>query len=142
MPAVPEGDDRPAHGLIVKLKAVRSVPAGLGSAPVSPERLKLNQVLAAAGVAPRSLRAIGHAAQHLDFGRTLGSAEAGRMAQRLRDRPEVEWGLANVRERRLQATPLPDDPLFADPWWLRSVAGSSANAIADRRRGVPGFETA
>lgn len=128
-------DDAPARGLIVKLK----------TAPQSaalPESLRLSRVLAAAGVAPQRLRPVGRAAQHLDFDRLLGAAEAARMAQRLRGHAEVEWVVANTREQRLQAAAPPDDVLYPAQWWLRGIGGSNANVIGDRLRGVPGFASA
>ena len=129
-------DDRPARGLLVQLKS-RPALDGRG------EALRLAHVLAAAGIAPRRWRAVGRAAQHLDFERPLGPAEAAGLAQRLRAQPEVEWVVTNSRERRLDADSQqpPNDPLYGAQWWLHSVAGSNANALADRRRGVPGFET-
>src|SRR5690606_18216506 len=60
-------------------------------------------------------------------------------------RPEVEWVVPNEREKRLT---VPQDPLFAasamgsGQWWLFPAAGSNANDIEDRRRGVPGLLSA
>lgn len=131
----PSPDEAPARGLIVKLRF----------APQSttlPESLRLNRVLAAAGVAPQRLRPVGRAAQYLDFDRLLGPTEAEQMAERLRGHAEVEWVVANTREHRLQAAAPPDDSLYPGQWWLRGIGGSNANVIGDRLRGVPGFASA
>ncbi|MEO7151872.1 MAG: S8 family peptidase [Burkholderiaceae bacterium] len=125
----------PARGLLVKLLPV-------AGAQTKADALRLQQALAAAGVAPKRTRAVGRAAQHLDFERVLDAAEAADLAQRLRRQPEVEWVVPNTREQRLEAPIRPNDPLYASQWWLHPVAGSNANVLADRRRGVPGFETA
>ena len=153
----------PSAGLIVKL---RDAPAQrdalvLGLAPQaalpfeSPQaRLqaqnavraeRLRQVLAVAGLAQARLRPVGRAAQLLDFGHPLAAVDAQRMAEQLRQRPEVEWVVTNDREQRQQ---VPNDPYFAatassaGQWWLRAAGGSSANALADRLRGVPGLQSA
>ena len=126
-------DAGPANGLIVKLRS--PLVAGGLEAP------RLARAMAAAGVSPLRLRAVGRA-HHLAFGRPLERAEAGALAQRLRRQPEVEWVVPNTRERRLDADAPPNDPLFGNQWWLHAVAGSNANAIGDRRRGVPGFDAA
>ena len=153
----------PSAGLIVKL---RDAPAQrdalvLGLAPqaalpfetpqarlqaqnaVRAERLR--RVLAVAGLAQARLRPVGRAAQLLDFGHPLAAVDAQRMAEQLRQRPEVEWVVTNDREQRQQ---VPNDPYFAatasstGQWWLRAAGGSSANALADRLRGVPGLQSA
>ena len=124
-------DAGPANGLIVKLRAA--------SGPGDGQPLRLARVLTAARLAPLRMHAVGYA-HHLAFARPLERAEAVALAQRLRDQPEVEWVVPNTREQRLDAQAPPNDPLFASQWWLQSVAGSNANALADRRRGVPGFD--
>jgi serine protease len=53
--------------------------------------------------------------------------------------PEVEWVEPNRRERRLQGPPT--DPLYANQWWLQPVAGTNAQVLDARRRGVAGFQT-
>ena len=126
-------DAGPANGLIVKLR--------LTGVPGDAETPRLARAMAAAGVAPLRLRAVGRA-HHLAFGRPLARADASAIAQRLRSQPEVEWVVPNTREQRLDADAPPNDPLFASQWWLHAVAGSNANAIGDRRRGVPGFDAA
>ncbi len=89
---------------------------------------------------------VGASAQVLRFARPLTPEQATRVAERLAARPEVAWVEPNVREKR-QAVALnpPWDPYFAGTegqWWLQSVQGSNASAIANRLRGVPGFLTA
>jgi serine protease len=57
--------------------------------------------------------------------------------------PEVAWAVPNTRERRLQAAGSPpSDPFFGSQWWLQPVSGSDGVSIAQRLRGVPGFQTA
>ncbi len=126
-------DAVPANGLIVKLRSPRV--AGDAEAP------RLARAMTAAAVAPLRLRAVGRA-HHLGFGRLLERADANAIAQRLRSQPDVEWVVPNTREQRLDSEEKPNDPLYANQWWLHAVAGSNANAIGDRRRGVAGFEAA
>jgi len=155
-----------AHGLIVRLKApLPHTAAGLaaaapGRAPalasrarLQQEHLRWQQVLAgaalggASGRAAPALRPVGRDQQWVDFGRPLSGAEAQALATRLALQPEVDWVAPNTRESLLQALPpepyvAPDDPLFAQQWWLRAAGGSNANAPAERLRGVPGFQRA
>ncbi len=143
----------PALGLIVKLKDPASTPAQPTggrekAASVRPEPLeRLQRVLAEARLKPMRLRPSGRSGQHLDFGRLLPGAEAEQLAAQLRARPDVEWVVPNVREKRLQVVQ-PQDPHFpagaftTGQWWLHPVAGSSQNAVRDRLRGVPGIQTA
>ena len=111
---------------------------------------RVRQALSAAGLQDARLqearvRPVGRAAQLLDFGGPLSAAEAQHMAEQLRRQPGVEWVALNERERRLQ---VPNDPYFAasatssGQWWLRAASGSSANALPDRLRGVPGLQPA
>ena len=143
--SVSQGAERSAHGLIVKLRdataheAQLSLAPGPGATPAEARNARMQRVIDAAAVAVAGLRPVGRSALHLDFGHVLAGAEAERLAARLRARPEVEWVVANERERRLQ---VPGDPYFSSQWWLKSVSGSNANALADRLRGVPGFQSA
>jgi serine protease len=106
---------------------------------------RVRQALSAAGLRDARLRPVGRAAQLLDFGGPLSAADARAMADALRRQPGVEWVALNERERRLQ---VPNDPYFAasatsrGQWWLRAAGGSSANALPDRLRGVPGLQPA
>ncbi|HET9978781.1 MAG TPA: S8 family serine peptidase [Burkholderiaceae bacterium] len=89
---------------------------------------------------------VGASAQLLRFERALSAAEAGRIAARLAADPAVAWVQPNTRERRMggAANP-PNDPYFAGrnfQWWLQPLAGSDANVLVDRLRGVPDFQTA
>jgi len=144
---------RPAHGLIVQLKQApsheslqRAHTLSAEGSPAEAERQRVRQVLAHAGLADARLRPVGRAAQLIHFDRVLGAAEAQALAERLRKRPEVDWVVPNERERRLQT--VPNDPMFGatasstGQWWLHPVAGSNANAIRDRLRGVAGVQSA
>ena len=86
---------------------------------------------------------VGASAHVLRFAQPLSVEQAERVMARLAARPEVAWVGLNTREQRQAvASNAPSDPYFggsAGQWWLQTVAGSDANAIADRRRGVPGF---
>jgi len=137
-------DERPAHGLIIKWKAAVREQALFAQDAEQHVRALLGK----SGLAVTRTRPVGETAQHLDFGRVLPAAEARQMAERLAARPDVEWVVPNVRERRLQATNPPNDPFFATTatrigqWWLYTKFGSNSNAIAERRRGVPDFQSA
>ncbi|WP_298833557.1 S8 family serine peptidase [uncultured Piscinibacter sp.] len=128
--------DGAAHGLIIKL---RDASDGSAAPPG-----KLQRVLAEAGISARA-RGVGRRSQHLDFGRRLSAEEARSLGERLARQPEVEWVVPNERERRLT---VPADPLFASSfsssgqWWLFAAGGSNANDIEERRRGVPGVQSA
>lgn len=141
----------PAHGLIVKLREagderVRLLSADAALAARSDRRARLERVLDGIGMgAPARMRGVGAAFHHIDFGRRLDGAEAERLAERLRARPEVEWVVPNERERRLVT---PSDPQFpagasgGGQWWLFPAGGSNANDINERLRGVPGVQAA
>ena len=142
--AAADGEPRPANGLIVKLRDAsahsRAQALGAGHASEGGATQRLQRVLATAGITRYAAQPSGRAAQRLDFGRVLAGAEAHRIAAQLRANPEVEWVVANEREQRLQSAP--NDPYFAQQWWLATPGGSNANAIEDRRRGLAGFEAA
>lgn len=138
--AVHAGEGRPVGSLIVKLREAPPHAAGLPGA-----RQRAARVLADVGVAGERLRPVGRAAQRVDLGRRLGGTELEATLARLRASPDVEWAVPNTRERRLQ---VPGDPLYAagptstGQWWLFPAGGSNANDIEDRRRGVPGVQSA
>src|SRR5881628_1302583 len=145
---------RPAHGLIVKLKdapAHEVAQSAAGAARAQAEQGRMRRVLAEAGVAAdlgeARMRPSGRSAQLLRFARPLAADEAQALAQRLRQRADVEWVVPNEREQRQQLV-TPNDPMFPETtgnlgqWWLRPAGGSNANALKDRMRGVPGIQTA
>ncbi len=134
--------DAPAH---VSLRRLMGAARAEAKARAEAHAARVRDVLAGAGLGKAHQRPAGRAAQVLDFGHALAPADALRMAERLRQRPEVEWVALNEREQRQQ---VPDDPYFAasagssGQWWLRSATGSGANVLADRLRGVPGLQSA
>jgi serine protease len=138
-----------AHGLIVRLKQAPAHRALMRErALAAHEGRRWDELLEQSGIERRGARAVpnrrnvGRDQVLLDFGRPLAPEETEAIAGRLRRRPEVDWVAPNVREQRQQITnPTPSDPLFAQQWWLHGAGGSNANALADRRRGVPGFLT-
>jgi serine protease len=138
---------QPSQGLIVRLKDAppheRLQPRDGAQAQAESERWQ--RVLREAGLsgasgqrAPR-LRPVGRDQQWLDFGRRLSADETARWALRLRRRADVDWVDINTLEHRLA---VPRDPQFGLQWWLLPAGGSNANALADRLRGVPGFQRA
>jgi serine protease len=148
-----------AHGLIVKLKEGASASAlqSVGSDEMAGRRERLQRVIqsaSAGGPTVRSARTFARIAQRLDFGRPLQADEAERLMAKLRAHPDVEWVEPHTRERRLA---IPNDCYYPSPtrslvscgqvtsvgqWWMYPVGGESTDAIANRRRGVAGFETA
>ncbi len=127
------------NGLIVKLRERPADAAAQDSADT-----RLDRVLRVAGMGAHA-RHLGARSRHLDFGARLPREEAQRLALRLAESPEVEWVVPNERERRLD---VPQDPRFAasyqgsGQWWLFPAGGSNANDIEERRRGVPGVQSA
>jgi serine protease len=153
----------PADGLIVRLKQpLAHATAGLvPGAPSSRAAQALHErelarwlgLLERSALSGRSgrvapqLHPVGRDQQWLDFGHPLPAEEAHALMQRLARQPEVDWVAPNAREQRLQAAAPepyvpPDDPLFAQQWWLRPAGGSDGNAPPQRLRGVPGFQRA
>ena len=139
-----KGEPGPANGLIVKLKDApareRAQALGVGHAFEDGGTLRLRRVLGTIGITRYRSQPAGRAAQRLDFGRVLKGEDAAHIAAQLRANPEVEWVVANEREQRLQGAP--NDPYFAQQWWLGNPGGSNSNALTARLRGVPGFEGA
>lgn len=122
-----------ANGLIVKMR---------DESPSAKSRV--DSALAKAGFKGKA-RGLGARSKQLDFGRRLSSEEAAQLARKLAALPDVEWAVPNEREGRLA---VPQDPLFAasvsssGQWWLFGAGGSNLNDIDDRRRGVPGVQSA
>jgi serine protease len=92
------------------------------------------------GLGRRLLCGCGLDQWRLAFDAGLTTDEAQRLADRLRQRPEVAWVEPDTREPLAQSAP--SDPLYSQQWWLQPAGGTNANALAERRRGVPGFQTA
>ena len=151
-PRTPErADEVPVRGLIVRLREA-AAHAEVQALPVqSPGRERhqgrWQRVIeesdlprGARGEAPR-WRPVGRDQHLVDFERPMSRAQALALAEKLAARPDVAWVDFNVRERRLQ---VPTDPFFANgsQWWLRPAGGTDQNVIADRLRGVAGFQTA
>lgn len=90
--------------------------------------------------------AVGASAQRLAFERPLPLEQAQALANRLAARSEVAWATPATRERRLQTAANPPNDLyfagFDGQWWLQPVQGSDGLPLAQRLRGVPGFQTA
>lgn len=133
-----------ADGLIVRLRdapvhETRQARRPQGNADVDGARWQ--RVFSRSQLAPRRMQPTGRASQLLDFGHRLDAAEARRLADRLRENPEVLWVEPNLRERRLMT---PNDFFFADnsngQWWLHP--GTDASAATNKLRGAPGFLTA
>lgn len=140
----------PALGLIVRMKpgtASRSLAYGAAAGTEQAQSqdaaatARLASAVASTSLKPQHIKDRGDRRQLLDFGRMLSGEEAQRMAEELRARPDVEWVVPNEREQLLQAV-TPDDSNFGNQWWLFPASGSSANVVSDRRRGVPGIQTA
>lgn len=157
----------PVNGLIVRLRDApahaevereQALSRDRRSARGEKHRERLQRVLREAALdraaidvpsAP-TIGATGRASQLLRFDKPLTLEQAQRLARRLAARGDVLWAEPNVRERRLQSS-TPSDPYFgasaSNPfneegqWWLFPVGGASGNVLADRRRGVPGFQT-
>jgi serine protease len=140
-------DEAPAHGLIVRLKQPVAHIPNPRTRDAGPESARWRRVLGEAGLSGASgrreprVRPVGRDQQLVEFERPLSRGEAVQIADKLRQRPDVEWVEPNLRQRRLQAT-APSDPLFAQQWWLQPVSGGNANLLDARRRGVAGFQTA
>lgn len=96
------------------------------------------------GLGDWRLEPVGAASQLLLPPTPLTQAQAAHWKAVLAARPEVAWVEEDVREPLQQAV-VPNDPWFAGAsgqWWLQTVAGSNSVPLAERRRGVPGVQTA
>lgn len=139
------------HGLIVRLRDddAAATPARATRSALHPaaaarwQALLADPALAAAGsvhAAP-----VGRAAARIGFPQALDIAEADAWIRRLAARPDVAWVEADRREPLAAAAPAPDDPYFAGDqgqWWLAPAGGNDLRPLAERRRGVPGVQTA
>ena len=157
-PALAANDAPMANGLIVQLREAPSHAAlarertlGVAEGVRSNERelARWQEVIRAMPpfrIAER--RAVGESAQLMRFAQPMNLAQAQAVASQLSQRSEVRWAVPNTRERRLQATGpanAPTDPSFGGSngqWWLQPVAGSDGLPLAQRLRGVAGFQTA
>jgi serine protease len=132
-------DVGPSFGLIVRLK--HAAPHAEAAARHEPQRWQ--RLLAATGLdrgtGAARLRPVLRDAQLLEFRHPLAPGQARALEAKLRQWPEVDWVAPNRREPPMQ---LAVDPLVAQQWWLRPVSGSNGAPVAERRRGVPGFERA
>lgn len=133
-PAAAE-DDRPAYGVIVRLKT----PASADTARVAPQRAKeaLARAFQAKSMPLGAVRPLDGRQHVVQWARPLNAAEARRLVEELRADPEVEWAEPNVMERRFQAatTPAPTDPEYVRQWWLSATPGPGS-------RGVPNIQAA
>ena len=138
-----------SQGLIVRLKEAPSHERlqSRGADETRRDQDRWRRVLQDAGVAgvtgaasQPALRPVGRDQQWLDFGRGLSAAETTRLVERLQRRAEIDWVEPNTRERRLQQ--LPNDPYYAQQWWLHPVSGGNADPLPARLRGVPGIQAA
>ncbi|TDM05756.1 MAG: hypothetical protein C4K60_13650 [Ideonella sp. MAG2] len=96
------------------------------------------------GLSDWQIEPVGAASQLLRPPATLTAAQAAEWKARLAARPEVAWVEEDVREPLQQAI-VPNDPWFegaSGQWWLQAVSGSNSLPLADRRRGVPGAQSA
>ncbi len=152
------GSAGPVNGLLVKFKeapaheatrkaALSATHDGAALAAAAAHERRVQRTLAATALSGTHQQPFGRDALHLRWDRPLSPAQAEQHAERLRQRPEVEWVVLNERERRLQV-PTPNDPMFAayagetGQWWLHPVSGANGNALNARLRGVPGLQTA
>ncbi|MGA0612226.1 S8 family serine peptidase [Caldimonas sp. KR1-144] len=148
-PVHPADDTRPAHGLIVRLSGddarIQSAPSARAAAETAlAARQEAATALGRAGLAGWNARAMSGRTLLVSPAQVLTPEAAREASQRLAATPGVAWVAPNVRERRQQAgAPLTtNDPYFSQQWWLQAVAGSDSDALAERRRGVPGLQTA
>lgn len=132
--------DRPAHGLIVKLKsgelATTSASAPAAVEREAPQRVRerLARVFRGKSFPLGGVRETGAELQLVHWNRPLTGDEASRLMDELSRDPDVEWVVPNVREKRLQAAP--NDARYSEQWWL------SAHATDALSRGVPNIATA
>jgi serine protease len=144
--------DAPSHAELARERALAATPHGTGSRGAR-EQARWHGVLTrvqarSPGLHVNERRAVGAAAQLMRFERPMTLAQARAVAAELAQQPDVESVALNTRERRLQATGpanAPTDPEFggfSGQWWLQPVQGSDGLPLAQRLRGVAGFQTA
>jgi serine protease len=143
--------DAPSHVALARERALGTAPSG-GLAKFVREHARWQGLLAATpGLRIAERHAAGSSAQLLRLERPMSVAQAEAAAAELAQRPDVLWALPNTRERRLQATGpanAPTDPCFVGAagcgpqWWLQPVQGSDGVPLAQRLRGLAGFQTA
>jgi serine protease len=135
-------DDAGVHGLIVQLRDAPSHEAvareraqrlnAESAEREAREQARWQRVVASLPASSRvtERRAVGESAQLLRFARPLSRAQAQAVAAQLARHDDVSWAAPNVRERRLQTSPAatnaPNDTLYNDQWWLKSVVLGSA----------------
>ncbi len=159
IPALAATDAPRVNGLIVQLREApshaalmreRALGTSTGARTHEREHARWQDVVRAMPALRISeRRAVGESAQLMRFEKPMTVGEAEAAAAQLSQRPDVLWAAPNTRERRLQATgpanPPNTEPLFGGSggqWWLQPVAGSDGVQIAQRLRGVAGFQTA
>ncbi|MBX3623208.1 MAG: S8 family peptidase [Rhizobacter sp.] len=147
--AAQAGPAAPVDGLIVKLKGAPAHErmAALGASVRAAEAERVQRLLQSERLTKVHSRPAGRDAQYLNFGRRLPVAEAQALAERLRQRPDVEWVELNQRERLLQTAVVPNDlyydyrsPSDLGQWWLRPE-GETAGGQAPSW-GAPGVQSA
>ena len=143
------------HGLIIRLHEAPTLQmtpqraSALAADMARRQRLSLRwqavvQGAGLQGLGEWRLEPVGAASQVLVPPTPLSRAQAAHWKAVLAARPEVAWVEEEVREPLQQAV-VPNDPWFAGAsgqWWLQAVSGSNSLPLADRRRGVPGVQTA
>ncbi len=136
--------DAPSHAALGRARALAAT-GDARSHELQPERehARWQQVMTALpSLRITERRAVGASAQLMRFEQPMTAAQAQALADQLAQRPEVLWAAPNTRERRLQAANPPSDPEYFQQWWLQSPTGTDGSPIAQRLRGVPGFQTA
>lgn len=137
--------DAPAHAELSPLQGRRQASELARSQALrQAQRRQWQAIWAGSGLDAETgwrLEPVGRASWRLVPGHALSAAEARRWQTALAAQPGLAWVEPDQRESRLQAL-VPDDPLYAEQWWLHPAGGANANAADARRRGTPGFQTA
>ncbi len=128
--------DAPVPGLIVKL---REVPAtSIRRETAQQERVRLTRAFDRAPLPAGLTRDLADRTHTVRWARPLDAAEAARQLAALQANPEVEWAVADSYEHAQQASGAPNDPLYADQWWLSAGATGGAPGIASAWSSVAG----